>query len=169
VQAVNFFVTGTLILAFALSVRQTLHPQKLLPALLGLMGLGLIAATFFATEPSFGCPPGPITVPPGVSINGPVHDTAAGFVWICFMVVGLLCARRAFQQKRQGFTIYSIVSVVAMLGFLTLSSLGYAQIPGLLDLSGLFERLALLTVFAWITLFAISLLRGAKAIEAPRK
>jgi hypothetical protein len=56
-----------------------------------------------------------------------------------------------------------------MLGFLTLSSLGYAQVPGLLDLSGLFERLALVTVFAWITLFAISLLRGAKAIEAPRK
>jgi len=47
-----------------------------------------------------------------------------------------------------------------MMGFLTVSSLGYAQTPGMLDVSGLFEWLALLSVFAWITTFAVSLLRG---------
>jgi hypothetical protein len=152
-------VTGALVLAFALGLRQALRPQKLLPALVGLIGIGLIAATFFATEPVYGCPSGPISVPPGVTINGPVHDLAAGLVFISFLVAGLLCGRRALQQRQRGFAIYSILSVVAMIGFLTVSSLGYAQTPGLLDISGLFEWLALLSVFAWITTFAVLLNR----------
>ena len=160
VQAINFFVTGALVLAFALGLRQALGPQKLLPALLGFIGMGLIAATFFATVPGYGCPSGPLSVPPGVTINGPVHDLAAGFVFISFLVAGLLCGRHAFQQRHHVFAIYSILSVVAMMGFLTVSSLGYAQTPGLHDVSGLFEWLALLSVFAWITIFAVSLLRG---------
>lgn len=166
VQAINFLVTGVLVLAFAFGLRQALRPQKLLPALLGLIGIGLIAATFFATEPFYGCPSGPLSVPPGVTINGPVHETAAGFVFISFLVAGLLCARRAFQQRHPVFASYSILSVVAMLGFLTISSLGYAQIGSaqtdLLEVSGLFERLALLSLFAWTTTFAISFLRGKK-------
>src|SRR5215469_2094608 len=48
VQQINFFVTGALVLAFAFGLRQALRPQKLLPALLGFIGIGLIAATFFA-------------------------------------------------------------------------------------------------------------------------
>ena len=160
VQALNFLVTGALVLAFAFGLRQALRPQKLLPALLGFIGIGLIAATFFATEPGYGCPSGPLSVPPGVTINGQVHDLAAGVVFFSFLVAGLLCGRRAFQQRQHVFAIYSILSVVAMMGFLTVSSLGYAQTPGLLDVSGLFEWLALLSVFAWITTFAVSLLRG---------
>src|SRR5215471_9543116 len=91
IQALNFLVTGALVLAFAFGLRQALRPQKLLPVLLGLMGIGLIAATFFATEPGYGCLSGPVSVPPGVTINGPVHDSAAGFVFISFLVAGLLC------------------------------------------------------------------------------
>src|SRR5215470_1780831 len=50
VQAINFFVTGALVLAFALGLRQVLRPHKLIPSLFVLIGIGLIAATFFATE-----------------------------------------------------------------------------------------------------------------------
>jgi uncharacterized integral membrane protein len=169
VQAINFFVTGALILAFAFGVRQALRQQKLLPALVGCMGIGFMAATFFATEPEYGCPPGPLAVPPGVTINGPVHDLAAGVVFLCFVVAGLLCARRALQHGQHGFALYSILSVVAMLGCLTVSSLGYAQTQGLLGVSGLFEWLALLSVFAWITSFAVSLLRGKTGIATRGK
>jgi hypothetical membrane protein len=172
-QAINFLVTGTLVLAFAFGLRQALRPQKLLPVLLGLVGFGFITATFFATEPFYDCPSGPLSVPPGVTINGPVHDTAAGFIFTSFMVAGLLCGRRAFQQRQQVFAIYSILSVVAVLGFLTVSSLGYAQIGSaqtdLLDVGGLFERLALMSLFAWITTFAVSLLRGKHRKETRGK
>jgi hypothetical membrane protein len=167
VQAINFLVTGVLVLTFTVGLRQALRPQKLLPALVGCMGLGLLAATFFSTEPGYGCPSGPRSVPPGVTINGPVHDVAAGFVFISFVVAGLLCGRRALQQRQQVFVLYSLLSVVALLGFLTVSSLGLAQTPGLVDLSGLFEWLALLSVFAWITTFAVSLVSG-KRWTAPR-
>lgn len=169
VQALNFLVTGALVLAFAFGLRQALRLHKLLPALVGLMGIGLIAATFFATEPGYGCPSGPLSVPPGVTINGPVHDSAAGFVYIGFLVAGLLCGRRAFQQGQPVFALYSILSVVAMVGFLTVSSLGYAQTPGLLDISGLFEWLTLLSVFAWITTLAVSLFRGKQWQETRGK
>src|SRR5215471_16108010 len=94
VQALNFLVTGALVLAFAVGLRQALRPHTLLPALLGCMGIGFLAATFFATEPAYGCPSGPLSVPPGVTINGPFHDAAAGVVYISFLVAGLLCARR---------------------------------------------------------------------------
>ena len=88
VQAINFFVTGALVLAFALGLRQVLRPHKLIPSLFVLIGIGLIAATFFATEPGYGCPSGIPSVPTGVTINGPAHDAAAGLVWTCLAVAG---------------------------------------------------------------------------------
>ncbi|HEX9036698.1 MAG TPA: DUF998 domain-containing protein [Ktedonobacterales bacterium] len=167
VQALNFLVTGALVLAFGLGLRQALRPQRLLPALVGCMGLGFLAATCFATVPGYGCPSGPVSVPPGVTINGPAHDLAAGAVFISFLVAGLFCARRAWRQRQYGFARYSLGSVVAMLAFLTLSSLGYAQTHGLTAVSGLFEWLALLSVFAWITTVAVALVSGRRWAEGP--
>ena len=162
VQAINFFVTGALVLAFAVGLRQALRPHMLIPSLFVLIGIGLIAATFFATVPGYGCPSGIPSVPTGVTINGPAHDAAAGLVWICLAVAGIVCGRRSFQQGQHLFAIYSILSVVAMLVFLSISSIGFAQTPGLVDVGGLFERLAIMSMFVWMTTLAVYLLRGKK-------
>src|SRR5262249_25315816 len=119
IQAINFFVTGALILAFAAGVRQALRPHKLLPALVGLIGVALVPAALFAPEPAYGCPPDPLAVPPGVTINGPAHDAAAGVFFLGFVAAGLVSGRRAFEQRNIVFAIYALLSVVAMLGLLT--------------------------------------------------
>src|SRR5262249_53105968 len=87
-------------------------------------------------------------------------DAAAGVFFLGFVAAGLVSGRRAFEQRNIVFAIYALLSVVAMLGLLTVASLGYAQSLGLLGVSGLFEWLALLSVFAWLTTYAISLVRG---------
>jgi hypothetical protein len=125
-----------------------------------LMGIGFSAATFFATEPAFGCPSTIPSVPAGVTINGPIHDSAAGLVYIGFLAASILASRRAFRRGERGFGTFSAVSAAAAFGCLTVSSLGYAQVGDLLDVAGLFERLALLSLFAWMTALAVALLRG---------
>ncbi len=157
VQAANFFVTGVLVLALAAGLRRSLRPHRLVPSLIALAGLAFAAAAFFATNPGNGYPPG---TPATQTVHGQIHDLAAGLFFLCLSAAGIVYGRRSATVGHRGFAAYSIASVVAMIGFLGLSSIGYAQVPGLADVGGLFERLSLTSGFIWLTMLAVSLSRG---------
>jgi hypothetical protein len=160
VQAANFFVTGVLTLALAGGLRRTLRPRRPVPSLIALAGLGLTAATFFATDPpGNGYPPGTHTQ---MTVHGQIHDLAAALFFAGLAIAGIVCGRRSSAQGQRGFAVYSISSVVAMIGFFILSSIGYAQVPGLVDVCGLFERLSLMSGFIWMTVLAVYLSRGSE-------
>jgi len=163
VQAANFFVTGVLVLALAAGLRQTLRPHRLVPSLIALAGLGLAAATFFATDPpGNGYPPGTHAA---MTAHEQIHDLAAGLFYVCLSVAGIVCGRRAAKQGQRGFAAYSITSVVAMIGFLLVSSIGYAQVPGLAGVSGPFERLTLMSGLLWMTALVVYLSRGNRLYQ----
>jgi hypothetical membrane protein len=159
VQAVNFFVTGLLVVALAAGLRRVLRPRGLVPSLIALAGLGLVAATFFATSPANGYPPGARAA---MTAHGQVHDLAAGLFYTCLSAAVIGCARRGARAGHRGFAAYCIASVAAMIVFLSLSSIGYARVPGLAEVSGLFERLSLMSGLLWMTVLAVCLSRGTR-------
>src|SRR6185295_12186986 len=65
-QTANFIVTGLLLLAFAVGLRRALQPRGGSwwgPVLVGAVGLGLLGAGLFVTDPLSGYPPGTPALP----------------------------------------------------------------------------------------------------------
>jgi Protein of unknown function (DUF998) len=159
-QIANFIVTGLLILGFAMGVRQTLQVGKGAtwgPILLAVVGVGLIFAGVFMTDPAQGYSAG---VPPGPAIHTTLHGTIDYVIGVptvfgslpasCFV----LARRWASDTQWKGWAVYSILTGILMIAFLVAFILtGIHDGP-----AGLMERVSLMIGFAWIALLAIRLL-----------
>lgn len=159
VQGVNFLVTGMLVLAGAAGLQRTLRPDKLIPALVALAGAAFVTATFFPTNPGPGYPPG---TSPRMTPQGHVHDLAAAVFFISMSAAQIAYGRRCRRQGRLAFARYSNISCAVMIAALILSSIGMAQVPGLNEVGGLFERLSLSSGFAWLTVLMADAPRQAR-------
>jgi hypothetical protein len=103
IQIANFVVTGVLYVACAVGMWRVLHPGRSGtwgPLLVGGLGIGLILAGSFTTDPGAGFPPGaPAGAPEQISWHGVLHEV--GFVvalgsWtaVCFVLVRRFVALR---------------------------------------------------------------------------
>jgi hypothetical protein len=59
-----------------------------------------------------------------------------------------------------GWALYSVASGVVFAVAFVLSSAGFAQVAGLVELAGLLQRVAVAVGFCWLTLLAVHVLRG---------
>ena len=169
-QITNFIVCGLLIIAFAIGLRQTLRTGRGAtwgPILLAAVGVGLIVAGVFVTDPAQGYPPG---TPDGST----VHPTLLGTIHFAigtpavFGLLPLACfvlARRFAEETQQkGWAVYSVLTGVLMLAFFV----GFI-ITGIHDgPAGLMERLSIMTGMAWIVLLATLLLRKTGGFRLER-
>ena len=162
-QTANFIVTGLLTLAFAFGLRRALRPGKGWtwgPLLVGVWAIGLLGAGVFSTDPVSGYPPGTSDRLSGHSWHGALHDlfSLTGFVALAaaFFVFG----RRFAVQGERGWATCSAVTGVVFAGAFVLSSAGFGQAEGLVELAGLLQRVAVIAGFGWLTLLAVRLLRG---------
>src|SRR5579859_177082 len=89
IQIANFAVTGIMVIACAVGIRRALGnglATTWAPRLLGLYGVGLIAAGIFVADPMNGFPAGaPIGRPSTVSFHGLMHIAAAGLAFLCLI------------------------------------------------------------------------------------
>src|SRR5262245_20158036 len=74
IQVANFVVTGSLLLALAVGMWRALRPSFWRPLLIALIGLSLIGAGLFITDPINGYPPGTPLLPLASSGAGRIHD-----------------------------------------------------------------------------------------------
>ncbi|HKY55817.1 MAG TPA: DUF998 domain-containing protein, partial [Anaerolineales bacterium] len=77
IQIATFIITGLLILAFSIELRRMLRqPSGSVwgPLLIGLLGIGLIGAGIFVTDPLNGYPPGTPLIPTDRTAHGILHD-----------------------------------------------------------------------------------------------
>lgn len=159
-QTVNFLVTGALLLAFAIGLWRTVRrPAKgkgtvLGPLLVGVMGIGLIGAGLFATDPLSGYPPG---APDRIQYTtiGVLHD-----VFSMFFFGGLALACLAFaawfaRRRAWGWATYCIVTVPAFFAAFVAAGLGFEQVPSFVEVAGAMQRLCLAIGFLWVTLLAL--------------
>jgi hypothetical membrane protein len=96
IQIVNFCLFGLLMLCFAIAVRRVLRTgrgSRWGPILFFIVGLGLITAGPFVTDPILGYPPTlPSNGPP--SLHGTIHNIASLLVFIALPAACFVMGRR---------------------------------------------------------------------------
>ncbi len=163
-QVANFFVTGVLLVLFSIGLWRTVRKPAegkgtyLGPVLFGLMGLGLIGAGLFATDPLAGYPPGtPMRIeytPVGI-----LHDL---FSMLFFLGLPPACIAFAVWFARRnnwGWVACSLTTVPAFLGTFVMAGMGFEQHPGFAAIGGIMQRLCLVIGFTWVNLLALELRR----------
>jgi hypothetical protein len=63
----------------------------------------------------------------------------------------LATSLRSWRSGRRGFGLYSVSTAITMLATTALAAAGFGQSPRLAHLGGLFQRVSIITGFAWLT------------------
>lgn len=162
-QVVNFLVAGILSTASAVGLWRALRPRggsTWGPSMIGAYGIGLIGAGVFLTDPVSGYPPGtPDQLVEYSSLTAALHDVFSIPVFVGLPVACFVFVRRFSRWGQRGWALYSgITGVVFTIGFV-LASLAFGQVPGLVEIGGLLQRLTITLGWIWLALLALHLLR----------
>ena len=153
VQITNFIVAGVLILAFAAGVARSLGAgpgRRWAPVLFALYGVGLVLGGAFTADPALGFPLGtPDGYPTAWTFHGTVHAFAAPLAFLSLVAVTFVVAHRLRWAGHRAAAVWSRVIGVACLVLCVPFGPGMSV--------RLFVGVAL--GFAWITAYAVSLLR----------
>lgn len=174
IQSLNFLVASLLTLAFAVGMRRVLWPQQGAlwgPLLIGLWAVGLLGAGTFVTDPTAGYPPGTPAKIPDPSVHGILHNLAAGLGFPALVAACLVLARRFAARGQRGWALYSAASGVVVFVSTVLAGYGFPRTEGLGQFGGLFQRIAVVCGWGWLTALAILLLRssGPPRLLAPAR
>ncbi|HEY2638371.1 MAG TPA: DUF998 domain-containing protein [Streptosporangiaceae bacterium] len=154
VQVANFSAVGILCLAGAAGLSRSRDPimgTRLVPALVGAAGLGLLGSAAFPADAVGGYPPGTPKVPPAQSASMTRHGIAAMPIFFGLPAAALACAWRFRRAGQPRWAFYSAASAASTVVNLGLAGAGFNQAPRLANHAGLFQRSSIITAFAWIT------------------
>ena len=157
-QIANFLITGALLLAFALGLKralQLLNEPTRVPFLIATIGIGLLGAGIFLTDPMNGYPPGTPDLPVQYSLEGRLHRLFSAFVFLGLPIACFMFARFFRRRGERIWTVYSRVSGIAFLLMFVVTTLAFAQLYNLAQFAGLLQRITLTIGFAWLTLLAL--------------
>lgn len=162
-QATNFIVTGILTLAFAWGLwRRFKKPGGSLwgPLLAVLIAVGFFGAGFFVTDAMSGYPVGtpPLIAEP--TATGRLHRLFSALVFIGLPGACFVFARWFARRGSRGWSTYSTFTGFAFIALFVVTSVGFAQVAGLVEIAGLFQRITLTVGWAWIFLLALHLIRN---------
>jgi hypothetical membrane protein len=145
-QVANFVITGLLFLAAAVGWRRAMPDGpgcRSGPILIGLVGIGLVGAGIFVTDPGFGYPPGtPGGFPRGSSLHSSLHQVASILVFGGLPAAIFVLARR-FRGEGSRWAAYSLASGIAMV-------VTFVAAFAFLDLTGLLQRVSIVIGFGWV-------------------
>ncbi|MGW5860738.1 DUF998 domain-containing protein [Streptomyces sp. NPDC055239] len=152
-QTVNFFVTGSLTLIFAVGLWRT-GPSRWGALLIGVWALGLLGAGAFRTDPVSGYPVGTPQQLQRPTRAGALHDL---FSLIGFLALAVACFVFALPNS-PGWALYSIASGVLFATTMALASAAFSQHRRWVGLGGLIQRVSLTIGLTWQTLLAVRVL-----------
>jgi hypothetical protein len=153
-------VTGSLLIAFAIGLGRTLRPSFWRSLLIGLIGISLIGAGLFVTDPVNGYPPGTPMLMAEYSEAGRIHDLFGVLTFLGLPITCLLFGFGFLRIRNYRWAVYSVLSGIAMFVFFVMAGMGFSQTPGYANLAGAFQRLSILSGLGWIALLAIHFLKG---------
>jgi len=162
-QRANFLITGLLTLAFAVGLRRVLRPLGGPTGgtlMVGAYAIGLLGAGVFVTDPMNGYPPGTPDRRLHYSVHGVLHDLFSTLVFLGLPVACFVFGRWFAARGERGWGTYSLVTGTVFLGAFVFFSAGFRQAEGLVDVAGLFQRVALIVGFGWLTVLAVRFLRS---------
>ena len=156
IQITNLVLTGSLVIAGAVGMRQALYAGRGRtwgPILLGVYGVGLIGAGFFTADPAFGFPPGTPADAHAMSWHGLLHFICGGVGFLALIAACFVLARRFASQRQRGWAAYSLATGViffaAFVGIATGSGQSWSVIG---------FWIGVVVAWAWISAMAVKLL-----------
>lgn len=154
VQMVTFWVTGLLVIVFAIGLRRV-DIGRATPILVAVVGLGILAAGFFACDPISGYPPGsPIPAPR--TVHGIVHDVVSTPVFTVLPAAMIVLARRWVRAGRRGWAAASALAAPALFACFVMAAVGFAQVAAVMPYAGLWQRLSLIIGLGWLTVLPVA-------------
>jgi hypothetical protein len=123
------------------------------------VGVGLVGAGMFVTDPMNGYPAGTPDLPDPYTFTGRLHRLFSALVFIGLPVACFNLGRWFRRWQQASWAWYSIASGIGFLVAFVLASAGFAQVNGMQDLAGGFQRAALTIGWTWLTLLAVHYLR----------
>jgi hypothetical membrane protein len=159
-QITNFIVSGLLILGFAFGVRRALPGTTWGPILIAVVGIGLVVAGIFVTDPATGYPPGTPAGPAlHMTLHGRLHFFIGGLAFFFGLTASCFVFARRFagDPRWKGWAAASIIAGVLMLA----TFIAYATVAATAHdaPSGLLERISIATGTLWMAALAFRLLR----------
>jgi hypothetical protein len=158
IHIADLVVTGLLVVAGAAGMRAALaagRGRTWGPLLVGIYGLGLVAAGFFTADPALGFPPGTPADAHSVSWHGLLHLVSAAVGFLCLIAACLVFARRFAAGGERAWAAYSaatgVVFFLAFAGIATGSGSGWTILG---------FWIGVVLAFAWISAICLRL-RGA--------
>ena len=156
IQITNLVLTGLLVGAFAVGMRQALpagQGRTWGPILLGVYGLGLIGAGFFTADPAFGFPPGTPADAHAISWHGLLHFICGGVGFLALIAACFVMARLFASRRQRGWAAYStatgVIFFAAFVGIATGSGQSWSVIG---------FWIGVVFAWAWISAMAARLL-----------
>jgi hypothetical protein len=159
-QRATFLVTGLLTIALAVGLRRALRPRggsRWGTLLVGAVGIGLMGAGVFATDPLSGYPPGTPGLPPRRSVAGVLHDLFGTPVFLGLPAACFVFASRFAQWGERRWMRYSAATGLIFVTGFVVTSIAFGQNERLVAYGGLFQRVTLTTGWLWLTLLALHL------------
>ena len=159
VQHANFAVAGLLTLLLAAGLRRGLgrgRPSTRGPLLVGIWGLGLIAAGIFTTDPVSGYPAGTPGQPPRATVHGALHDGLSLVGFVALVAACVVFARWFARLGQRGWAAYSVATAIVFVIALVLATVAFSQGNALTPIGGLIQRIMATSAWLWLTLLALS-------------
>ncbi len=125
IQVSNFLITGLLVIAGALGMRQALTGRGSFwaPLLVGIYGLSLFGAGIFKADPAMGFPSGTPEDAMTMSTSGMLHFMVGGVGFLCLIAACFLFARRFASLGEKGWSTFSILTGLTFFaGFVGIAS-----------------------------------------------
>ena len=174
IQVANFIITGLLILAFSVELRRAIRPSDSVsgPVLVGLVGIGLIGAGIFVTDPLNGYPPGTPVIPTDRTVHGILHDFFGIPFFLGLPITCFVFTRYFRRQGEHSWAWYSLFSGISMFVVFFVARLGFRLLPTYPDLAanfGLLQRITVTIGFTWLTMLAVYMLKVQAELPSPRR
>jgi hypothetical protein len=131
-QIANFVFSGSLITAFAVGLSRQLAPGRGAtwgPRLIGAVGIGLVIAGIFVTDPALGYPPGaPAGLTESPSDHGAIHLIGALLVFAGLPAAAIVFFRRfGMLPTRGGMRMYSLATAIVMLALFVAANIAASK------------------------------------------
>ena len=157
-QIANFVVCGALLVAGSVGLVRARGPN-LVSALIGVLGVCLIAAGVFVADPGLGYPPG-MRTPPRSTSHGAIHEVVSLIAFLALGFVPMVAALHARSSRL--WALYSLLSGAAVLVFFAATVLvaaGQERVVSADASIGLLQRFSVVAGFAWLSAHFLRLAR----------
>lgn len=162
-QILNFIFTGLLLVIFSFGLKQLFISEKVKsrgPLLMRLVGIGLIGAGIFVTDPIYGYPTNQPLALAQFTYHGHLHDGFSMLVFVCLPWACFVFRKYFIAKGELRWANYSVFTGYAMITAFIITSLGFKQLPGFVNYAGIFQRICISIGWIWITLLSLHLMKS---------